>query len=84
MAVYFIEYDLRKTKDYSTLIKEIENLGGVRFLKSAWSIKHDNTTCKIIREHLQKFMDSDDGIIVSQVVDWSYYNLEKSPHNPLI
>jgi hypothetical protein len=82
MAVYFIEYDLRKSKDYSSLIKAIESLGGVRHLKSAWSIKHSNTTCELLAKHLHQYIDADDGLIVSQVLDWAHYKLEASPHNP--
>lgn len=82
MALFFIEYDLRKRKDYPELINELERIGAIRMLKSSWCVKRaDTVTAKALREHFQNFIDGDDGLIVSQVTDWSSRGAEKSPNN---
>ena len=81
MKVFFVDYDLRKEKDYKTLTDELERLGGIRVLKSLWSLKlADTITCAIVRDHLKRFIDKDDGIIVSEVVGYAYSNVDNAPH----
>ena len=82
MALYFIEYDLRKRKDYPELIDELKRLGAIRHLKSAWSLNHDNSSCVLIRDHLIKFIDGDDGLIVALVTDWASFNTDAKPNEP--
>lgn len=41
MALYFLEYDLVKQKDYQPLYTELARIGAVRHLLSAWSFKHN-------------------------------------------
>jgi hypothetical protein len=82
MRLFFIEYDLRKRKDYPELIGELTRIGAIRMLKSSWCVNRaDTVTAKALREHLEKFIDADDGLMVSQVADWSCRGVEKSPHN---
>jgi hypothetical protein len=81
MALYFVDYDLRNQRDYQKLYDALNLLGAVRILESLWAFKHNNTNCVEIRNYLRQHMDEDDGIIVSQVVDWAYFNAIVAPPN---
>nr|WP_312374922.1 hypothetical protein [Delftia acidovorans] len=82
MAVYFVEYDLRRTKNYPAIIGAIEELGGIRHLNSSWSIKSESMSAEQLANYLLTFMDIDDGIVVSEVLTWAQYGLEATPHDP--
>ena len=82
MKIYFVDYDLRGERDYQTLYDELNRLNGSRVLESLWSLKlNDNTTCVALRDHLLKFMDNDDGLIVSEVVAYAWHNVDNKPHD---
>lgn len=84
MALFFIEYDLRKRKDYPELIAELERIGAIRYLKSAWCVKRaDTVTPKELRDHLKKFIDADDGLMVALVTNWASWRAEKTPNDLL-
>ena len=70
MALYFLTYDLRGQRDYQTLYDELEKLNAVRILESTWCFKRINTDASRLRDHFKPFIDSDDGLIVSQVESW--------------
>jgi hypothetical protein len=80
MALYFVEYDLRKSKDYTALINELEKLKAVRYLKSAWCLEHNNTTVTVLRDYFKNFIDSDDGLMVAEVKTWASFNTESNPN----
>lgn len=80
MALFFIEYDLRKRKDYPELIEELERIGALRYLKSAWCVtRDDSVAATTLRDHLASFIDSDDGLMVAKVSSWASRNTEKTP-----
>lgn len=80
MALYFLEYELRKKRDYATLYAELKRLGAVRVLESFWCFKVDGSSAGTIRDHFKKFIDSDDGIAVVQSSDWATYNTQGNPN----
>lgn len=71
MALYFVNYYLRKSRDYQRLYDALNALGAVRILESLWAFKHADTSCVLIRDYLSKHIDTDDGLVVSQVADWA-------------
>jgi hypothetical protein len=79
MALYFLDYDLRKQRDYQTLYDELEEFNAVRILESLWCFKRPDTTSEELRDHFQKLIDSDDGICVSEVTEWGTYNTLGTP-----
>lgn len=82
MALYFLEYDLVKQKDYQPLYDELARIGAVRHLLSAWSFKHNAPGASVqLRVHFQQFVDADDRVMVAEVVDWAGINLLGKPHN---
>ena len=82
MTVFFISYDLRKGKDYPKLYEELNRLKGIRVLESVWSLKlPDTNTCVSVRDPLKKFIDGDDGIIVSIVSSYAWSRVDNAPHN---
>ncbi|WP_412500564.1 hypothetical protein [Shewanella chilikensis] len=80
MALYFVSYDLNKQKNYQKLYAALENLGAIRMLDSAWCFKHNDTTCTNLREYLANQVDNDDSLIVSEVVNWSSWNVVNNPN----
>jgi len=67
MAVYQINYDLRKQKDYVSLIERIKSYGTwCNPLESAWMIVTSQTVVQV-RDYLQAVMDNDDGLLVTSL-----------------
>jgi len=81
MALYFLSYDLRKQQDYQKLYDELNKFNAVRMLESQWCFKRVNTSAKGLREHFKKFIDSDDGLSVSEVTDWATFNTLGTPND---
>lgn len=79
MALYFLEYDLRKQKDYQKLYDELEKFDAVRMLASSWCFNRINTTAAGLRDHFQQFIDDDDGLFVSEVNSWATRNTKGTP-----
>lgn len=79
MALYFLEYDLRKQRDYQILYNELKSFDAIRILKSLWCFKRFNTTSEGLRNHFKQFIDSDDGLIVAEITDWATINTEGNP-----
>lgn len=81
MALYFIEYDLRKQRNYQALYDELAHFGAVRILESLWCFNRVNTTTANLRDHFRRFIDSDDGIILSEVSNWARHGTQGNPNN---
>lgn len=73
MALYFIDYDLRKQRNYQDLYAALSALGAKRVLESLWALTYNNSSCVLIRDHLMQHIDADDGLVVTQVSDWASY-----------
>ncbi|MFY3196795.1 hypothetical protein ACOTE7_23040 [Achromobacter xylosoxidans] len=82
MALYFLSYDLRKSRNYQPLYDELAKLYATRVLESLWAFKHTDTNCASVRDYFRQFIDADDGLIVIQAVDWATWNTDKTPPNP--
>jgi hypothetical protein len=64
MATYIVSYDLRKQRNYDALYEAIKSYGTwAHILESLWAIVSSRTTSEV-RDHLAKFIDSDDGLFV--------------------
>lgn len=81
MALYFITYDLRANSNYQKLYDELNKYDAVRILESTWCFKRFNTTAKDLRGYFTNYIDSDDGLIVSEVSDWSSVNTDGTPND---
>ncbi|GKV78039.1 hypothetical protein PEC106568_32120 [Pectobacterium carotovorum subsp. carotovorum] len=67
MSVYQINYDLRKQRDYSSLIERIQSYDTwCHPLESAWIIVTDQTAVQV-RDNLKAVMDADDGLLVTRL-----------------
>jgi len=82
MALYFLDYDLRKKRDYQALYDELAEFNAVRVLESTWCFKRINTTAAGLRDYFKGFVDSDDGLCVTEVdeANWATYNTSGSPN----
>ena len=80
MALYTLEYDLRKPfRDYQPLYDELARFKAIRVLQSLWAFQRLNTSAVGLRDHFRQFIDADDGLIVCEVSDWATYNTLGSP-----
>jgi len=79
MALYFLEYDLRKQRDYKPLYDELARFKAVRILESLWCFNRFETNVTGLRDHFRRLIDSDDGIIVSEVSNWASYGAQGTP-----
>lgn len=79
MALYFLTYDLRKSKNYQVLCDELKSFNAVRILESTWCFNRVNTSASGLRDYFKKYIDSDDALIVSEVTDWASYNTDGTP-----
>ncbi len=81
MALFFISYDLRKGRDYQKLYDELNSFSAVRILESIWCFKRFNIDAAGLRDHFKKFIDSDDGLVVSEVINWATFKTLKTPND---
>lgn len=81
MALYFLDYDLRKKRDYQTLYDELGKFNAVRVLESSWCFKRVNTSCKGLRDYFKQFIDADDGLWVAEVTDWATHKALGTPND---
>ena len=81
MALYFLTYDLRKSRDYKTLYDELKSFKAVRILESTWCFNRVNTSTSKLRDYYKNYVDKDDGLIVSEVVNWASFNTDGTPND---
>ena len=75
--LFLVSYDLRiPGQDYPNLITAIKALNGQQALRSQWVVKVGaNNTAKDVRDHLVKFIDTNDRLLVNDYTDWASWNL---------
>lgn len=78
--LYFIDYDLRRERDYQKLYDELNRLKAVQVLESCWCLKIDGVSAVKLREHFKQFIDANDGLMVSEVTDWAAYYVNGNPN----
>ena len=79
---YSISYDLRSPgRDYQTLWDELGRLGAKRMLQSHYVVRHTGTTAANMRDHIAKFIDGNDRLIVIELdgTATAWRNLENTP-----
>ncbi|QXB02777.1 hypothetical protein [Aeromonas sp. FDAARGOS 1416] len=80
MALFFLNYDLRKQRNYQPLYDELAKYNAVRILESMWCFKRINTNSEKLRDYFKQFIDADDGICVSEVNEWATFNTLGHPN----
>jgi len=81
MALYFLEYDLRKQRNYQNLYDELKKFGAIRILESSWCFNRLNTNCAGLRDYFSSFIDTDDGLYILEISDWATRNTLSTPKN---
>lgn len=79
MSLYTITYDLRNKRDYQTLYDELKNFNAVSILESLWCFNRYNTTVSGLRDHFSQFVDSDDGLFITEVTNWASRKTSNTP-----
>jgi hypothetical protein len=75
MSVHLISYDLDKPgQNYPRIISELERLGAKKVLYSEWMLK-SNLSDVQLRDHLQKFVDGNDMLLVVTVSGGAWNSL---------
>ncbi|WP_421296008.1 hypothetical protein [Aeromonas sp. 604534] len=80
MALFFLNYDLRKQRNYQPLYDELAKFDAVRILESMWCFKRINTNSGQLCNYFRQFIDADDGICVSEVANWATFNAQGNPN----
>jgi hypothetical protein len=84
MPVIQINYDLKKQKDYPSLIKEIKDLGPwCHALESCWLV-YTRLNAVQVRDRLLRVIDGDDALLVNAVSmsdSAAWYNLKPDVSN---
>lgn len=80
MPAYMISYDLRGSRSYEPLIKQLRAWGCVSPMESLWlgALKGNAAT---IRDVLMALIDADDGLLVCEVKptsDWGSFRLKSN------
>lgn len=79
MALYFLDYDLRKQRNYQLLYDELKKFEAVKILESSWCFNRVNTSCAGLRDYFRNFIDTDDGLSIVEVSDWATYKTLDTP-----
>lgn len=75
---YIVSYDLNKQgQNYEALWKALRELNATRILYSQYVFRHNNTNCVAVRDHLKRFIDSNDRLLVTELdgTGWAGFNL---------
>lgn len=82
MANYTVSYDLVNCRDYQRLIDELKRLGALRMLESDWCLARSHSgESRRLRDHFMKFIDSDDRLVVSEIVNWAGVRMLDTPNS---
>ncbi len=82
LQTFLIAYDLNKgetSSEYKRLIDQIKKLGSwAKPLESTWFVVSESSASEI-RDHLKKFIDSNDELLVMNVTDddWGTMGVDK-------
>lgn len=79
MPLYFISYDKRGTYDYEELYEELSKYNAVAVLESTWCFEISGTTCTALRDHFKQFLDSDDGLLITESSSWASSKTNGTP-----
>lgn len=79
MALFFLTYDLRKSRNYQSLYDKLSEFGAVRILESTWCFNRLNIDAPGLRDYFGNYMDSDDGLVVSEVSGWATRKTDGTP-----
>lgn len=79
MALFFLDYDLRKQRNYQPLYDALKQLNAVRVLESTWCLKLVDVNASALRDHFRQYVDHDDGLCVTQVADWATWRAIATP-----
>ena len=78
--MFFLEYDLRKQRNYQPLYDKLKEFGAVRYLESGWVFNRHNTTAAGLRDFFRQLVDADDAIMVAEISTWAGWNLDGDPN----
>lgn len=81
MALYFVSYDLRASRNYQRLYDELGSFNAVHVLESVWCFNRINTTAEGLVNYFKQFVDADDGLVILQANDWATYRALGTPND---
>ena len=80
MALYFLTYDVRADGDYQRLYDELAAFDAVRILESTWCFNRTGTNPENLRDHFRTKVDTNTGLIVSEVSSWASWGTDGNPN----
>ena len=73
VAKFLVSYDLVDGRDYGRIIAELDRLGAVRTQKSVYFTDVTTESASGFLQHLQRFVDADDRLMVIKILDKPAY-----------
>lgn len=81
MKLFFISYDLRKPgRDYGRLYNFLTVLGAKKVCESTYCFKSIKTASDL-RDEFKQYVDANDGVVVTQIEDWSTFGAHNTPND---
>ena len=80
-TLFGVSYDLvQPIRTYGPLIDTLQDIGAKRITESYWVVPGGGAgTAESLRDYLLNYLDGDDRIFVSEIVDWASYNTIMTP-----
>jgi len=84
MALYFLSYELKNSRDYQELYAELKRLNAVKILDSTWCFNCIRKDVQYLRDHFKNFIASNDALLVLEVPNWASYYTNNTPDKLLL
>ncbi len=80
MALYFLSYDLITKADYPKLYDELQKFKALKIFESLWTFKYAESNSENLKNHFGEFIESKDGVLVTEVTAWAGRNTLNDPN----
>jgi len=79
MALFFLTYDLRNSRNYQVLFDELKKFNAIKILESTWCFNCIHKDVQSLRDHFKYFIDENDALLVAEVPNWASYYTDSTP-----
>ena len=81
MALYFLQCELRSSRDYQGLYDYLDELDAVRLLDSLWCFHRVHTGAAGLRELFKQYVGPGDSLVVIEAQNWAISNAISTPNS---
>lgn len=80
MVKYFISFDDNNNKNYENLMSELNKFNAIEVMDSLYCIRFQDEKTDELRNHFQKFIEKEDGLLLIKSAYWAGFNLMSNPN----